>query len=59
MRRGIVVLGVALPFDRGKEWGGGKCSMEVTGFVLRGVREVSISLPAAHLDFGCSLNGMV
>ena len=33
--------------------------MDVTGFALRGVREVSISLPAAHLDFGCSLNGMV
>ena len=36
MRRGIVVLGVALPFDRGKEWGGGKYSMEVDGLCAEG-----------------------
>ena len=58
MRRRIAVLGVALPFDRGKEWGA-NAAWRVTGCVLRGVREVSISLPAAHLDFGYSLNGMV
>ena len=54
----IAVLGVALPFDRGKKWGA-NAAWKVTGFLLRGVRKVSISLPAAHLDFGCSLNGMV
>ena len=35
MRRGIAVLGVALPFDRGKEWGG-KCSMEGDGLCAEG-----------------------
>ena len=35
MRRGIAVLGVALPFDRGKEWGG-KSSMEGDGLCAEG-----------------------
>ena len=35
MRRRIAVLGVAFPFDRGKEWAG-KCSMESDGLCAKG-----------------------